>query len=160
MNKKYTVVLSEAERVELESTVNTGRNQARVIKRARALLLSHQGKRNTETATACGITPVTMTHLCRRFVEGGLQKALYDAPRPGAAQKFGADDEARITAIACSQAPDGRSRWTLRLLAARIVELDIAENVAPATVRKVLKKTNFSRTKRNSGASAPLRQNT
>jgi len=154
MNKKYTVVLSEAERKELEGIVKTGRNQARVINRARALLLSHQGQANTEVAIACGITTVTMSHLSRRFVEGGLPKALYDAPRPGAARKFGADDEARITAIACSQAPDGRSRWTLRLLAAKIIELDIADTVAPATVRTVLKKTRFNHRQRNSGASA------
>jgi transposase len=154
MNKKYSIVLTEAERIEVEQMLKSGTHNARVIKRANALLSVAEGMSHAAAAEQARISEVTMSHIAKRFALGRLAKALYDAPRPGAAPKFSADDEARITAIACSQAPDGRSKWTLRLLAAKVVELEMTDNVAPATIRAVLKKTTLRRTKRSSGASA------
>jgi transposase len=153
MNKKYPIVLTEAERSELKAIVNSGTHNARVIKRANALLFTDEGLSHSVAAKQARLTEATMSHIAQRLNEGRLAKALYDAPRPGAASKFSADDEARITAIACSQAPDGRSKWTLRLLAAKVVELEITDSVVPATIRRVLKKTNSRRTKRSNGAS-------
>jgi transposase len=148
MNKKYSIVVTEAERIELEQMVNSGTHNARVIKRANALLFVAEGMSHAAAGEQARVSEVTMSHIAKRFHEGRLPKALYDAPRPGAAPKFSAEDEARIIAIACSQAPDGRSKWTLRLLAAKVVELEMTDNVAPATIRTVLKKANLRRTKK------------
>lgn len=154
MYKKYTIQLTDSEREELRVITRSGTNKARVITRARALLLADEGNSHSLVAETCEITEVTMSRLARRFSEGRLPKALYDAPRPGAVSKFSTDDEARITAIACSEAPDGRSRWTLRLLAAKVVELEFTDKVALGTIQAVLKKMRSSRIRRNSGVSA------
>jgi transposase len=140
MNRKYNIKLTDKERAELERIVNTGKHSARVIKRANALLLADEGHSHATIAQYSRFTEVTMSRLAKRFIEQGLTAALYDAPRPGASPKFSAEDKARIAALAQSQAPDGRNTWTLRSLAAKVVEMELADSVAPATIRAVLKK--------------------
>lgn len=101
-----------------------------------------------DVATATGVTSRTLEHLKQRFVENGLQAALERKKRetPPRAIQFGGEFEARLLALACSDAPEGRDRWTVRLLAEKLVELKIVESVSPMTVCKTLKKTNFSLT--------------
>jgi transposase len=100
-----------------------------------------------DVAAALGVTPRTIEHLKQRFVEEGLEAALLRKPqsKPRAVSFDGAFD-ARLTALACSEAPAGRQRWTVRLLAEKLVELKIADHVSTMTVQRSLKKTNCSLT--------------
>jgi putative transposase len=145
MNRKYPpVTLSEEECEELHRIIHTGVHASRTIKRARVLVrLYEQQMSHDAIAEECGYrSSKTIYDIAQRYRQGGLQRSLYEAPRPGKEPKFSPEEAARITAIACSEAPDGRLRWTLRLLADRVVELAICDHVAPATIRSVLKKTN------------------
>jgi putative transposase len=144
MNRKYEpITLTDEEYAEIERTIHTGIHSARTIKRAQVLLRLHEQALTSDAiAEECGYTPATIFLIAKRYRQGGLSTALYDAPRPGQPLKFSPEDAARITAIACSEAPAGRTRWTLRLLAERLVELDICDSVAPETINTILKKTN------------------
>jgi transposase len=84
---------------------------------------------------------MTVTLTCKQYLTAGLEAALYDRPRPGARRKLDGRQEAHLVALACSAPPAGRERWSLRLLADRVVELGIVEHLSYATVRRVLKKT-------------------
>ena len=98
------------------------------------------------------VGPSTVSRVRQRFVEGGLERALNDRPRPGKQRKLDGKQEAHLVAVACSPAPEGHTRWTLRLLAGKVVELDLADSICRETVRQVLKKTNSSRGRRRNGA--------
>jgi transposase len=108
-------------------------------------------------AEALGITSRTIEHLKKRFVEDGLEAALERKQRdkPPREVKFDGAFEARLIALACTDAPDGRARWTVRLLADKAVELNIAESVSTMTVQRVLKKTNLSLISASIGKSPP-----
>jgi transposase len=92
------------------------------------------------------VTPQTVFNVKRRCLEGGLQAALYDQPRSGRPVEIDGQQRAKITALACSTPPEGRARWTLRLLADKGVELGYCESLSHTTARQILKKTNSSRT--------------
>jgi putative transposase len=143
MNRKYpAITLSEEERSELDQIIHTGVHAARTIKRARVLLLLDEKILSHEAiADECGYATLTIYNIEQKYRHGGIAASIYDKPRPGQVPKFSPDDAARITALACSEAPDGRVRWTLRLLADKVVELHICDSVAPATIGAVLKKT-------------------
>jgi hypothetical protein len=117
---------------------------------ARALLLCAAGTggdrwKVADVAAALGITPRTVEHLKQRFVDEGIEMALERRARTTTPKViFGGEFDARLTALACSPAPDGRARWTVRLLAEKLVELKIAPCVSPMTVQRSLKKTNCS----------------
>ena len=100
---------------------------------------------------ALDISPGTVCRIKRRYVEGGLQRALEEEPRPGRAVKLDARGEAHLIALACSEAPQGHDHWTMRLLAGKVVELGLAPSMSHEGVRKRLKKTLSSRGKRRSG---------
>jgi transposase len=140
--------LNDKERAELEQLIRAGVNSARVIGRARTLLLldRSQGKKRTiqEVADAAMVSPGTVSNLKRRYFEGGIAGALYDKPRPGAKRKVDGEVEARLIALACSDPPEGYERWTLRLLANELIALEVVEYVSHVTVREVLKKTKLS----------------
>jgi transposase len=106
-------------------------------------------------AEALGVSSRSIEHLKKRFVEEGLESALKRKPRdkPPRDVKFDGAFEARLLALACSEAPEGHWRWTVRLLADKAVELQFAESVSHMTVQRVLKKTNFSLTAANTGKS-------
>ena len=99
------------------------------------------------------VGPSTVGRVRQRFVEGGLERALNDLPRPGQRRKLDGKQEAHLVAVACSAAPEGHTRWTLRLLADQVVKLELTGSISRETVRQVLKKTNSSRGGRRSGAS-------
>jgi transposase len=142
--KKYIVKLSEAEREQLEKVLRGGTHASRKVTRARILLKAADGGIDDEIAAALDVGRVTVERVRQRFVERGLD-ALNDGPRPGKRPKLDAKAEARLIAEACSTAPAGRERWTLQLLADRVVALGLAESYSHESVRGVLKKTNSSR---------------
>jgi transposase len=150
--KKYHVELSVAERVELEQMLRRGKHSARRLTRARILLKAADGLRDDEIAEAVETSLPTIERTRKRFAEVKLG-ALDERPRPGKQPILDERGEARLIAEACSTAPDGRERWTLQLLAERVVELKLADACSADTVWRVLKKTNSSRGSSSSGAS-------
>lgn len=138
--KKYIVDLTDDERTALQTLIRRGKAAARKITRARILLHASQGAADSEIVAALGVGVATVERTRRRFVEAGLE-ALNERPRPGIPARLSEKAEARLMAEACSQAPEGREHWTLRLLAGRVVELGLAESCSHETVRRVLKKT-------------------
>ena len=152
MAPRYRVTLTEDERRNLEALTRSGKTAASKFIHARALLLCDAGPHGNpwkvaDVAAALGVTARTIEHLKERFVEEGIDSALERKPRSGQPQiTFDGAFDARLTALACSPAPDGRARWTVRLLADKLVELKIAPKVSTMTVQRALKKTNLSLT--------------
>jgi transposase len=141
---KYVVKLKPNQRAMLDRIVHQGKHPARVINRARILLFSHQGKRRSKIAEALALSAVAVTNVCRRFQTEGLA-VLYDKQRPGRPPKIFGKIEAKLVAVACSTPPEGRVRWTMRLLADRLVELELVDSISHKTVWERLKKTTSSR---------------
>ena len=138
MTIRYRVDLSEAERSELEALLRGGRRAARTLKRAQILLAADAGMPDETIAQSLGVGGSTVYRTKRRFVEGNLDKALHEEPRPGAARKLSAQEEALLVATACSRPPEGRARWTIELLAGEMVRLTEHESVSRETVRRRL----------------------
>lgn len=162
MSPRYRVTLTKEERKELELMTRRGKTHARRFIHARALLLCDAGTDGpawnvADVATALGVTSRSIEHLKKRFVEDGFEAALERKPRekPPREVTFDGAFEARLIALACSGAPDGRRRWTVRLLADKAVELSFAESVSHMTAQRVLKKTNLSLTSASTGKSLP-----
>jgi transposase len=151
-NKKYIVDLTEAERNELLALTNKGTVRARKMKRAQILLQAESGLTDAAIVAALRVSRPCVERVRQRFVEGGLPRALEDRQRPGARRKLTGPQEARVIAEACSAAPAGHARWSLRLLANRVVELQLVEQISHETVRQVLKKTLSSPGSSASGA--------
>lgn len=164
MKPRYRVTLTDQERQELDAVTKTAKTNARRFLYARALLLSDAGGQGpawtvADTAEALGVSPRTIEHLKKRFVEGGLAAALErrKQEKPPRGVIFDGAFEARLIALACSQAPEGRHRWTVRLLAEKAVELRLAPTVSHMTVQRLLKKTNLSLPCGSTGKSLPRR---
>lgn len=160
MAPRYRVTLTAQERDELEALTKRGKINAKRFIRARALLLCDAGPHGpawnvADTAAALGVTSRTIEHLKKRFVEEGLDAALERKPRekPPREVTFDGVFEARLISLACSTAPEGHRRWTVRLLADKAVELNIAPSVSHMTVQRVLKKMNLSLTSASTGKS-------
>lgn len=160
MSPRYRVTLTEAERSELEALTRRGKTQARRFIHARALLLCDAGPDGpawsvSDVAEALGVTSRTIEHLKKRFVLEGIEAALARKPRekPPREVIFDGEFEAKLIALACSQAPEGHQRWTVRLLADKAVELDFTPSVSHMTVQRILKKTNLSLTSESTGKS-------
>lgn len=142
--KKYLVDLSAEEREQLRQLVRRGKHSSRKVTRARILLLASDGLTDEQIVDALKTGFATVERTRKRFVEEGLG-CLTERARRGQAPKLTGKQEAHLIAIACSTPPEGRARWTLRLLADKVVELKFASTIARETVRQVLKKTNSSR---------------
>lgn len=143
-NRKYIVDLSQEERGRLQALLRRGKASVRMVARARVLLRADEGYTDRAIAAVLDVGPATVGRTRKRFVEGGLEQALRERPRPGQRRKLSGKQEAHLIAVACSAPPEGRARWTLRLLAGKVVELGFAPSVSPETVRQVLKKTSLS----------------
>jgi transposase len=148
MSTKYHVHLSKEDRRELETLIHSGESSARTQTRARILLLtdkSQKKKKSTkEIASALLCSMPTITNIRKKFAEGGLENALYDKPRPGAIPKITGEIEAQLTMLACSAPPEGKARWTLQMLADKLVELKLVGSISDVAVMKRLKKMNLS----------------
>jgi transposase len=140
MPKKYVVQLSDDQRGLLYALIQKGNAAARTVRRAPTLLLTDAQQTAHSIAALFHASAVTVTQTCKQFLTAGLEAALSDQPRPGSRRKLDGRQEAHLVALACSTPPAGRARWSLRLLADRLVELGIVEPVSYATMRRVLKK--------------------
>jgi Homeodomain-like domain len=139
--KKYKVNLSDAEREALRQLTSKGQVGARRMKRAQVLLKADAQWKDTDIMAALEVSRPMVERTRQRFVEGGLERALNEDPRPGAKRKLDSRAEAYLIATTCSDPPDDHDHWTLRLLADKLVELGMVEEISYETVRQVLKKT-------------------
>lgn len=148
--EKYKVTLTADERFELEQLVRKGKAAARKLTHARILLLADErddrtGRPDEEIAETLQVSLRTVSRVRKRFVTEGFEQAVSPRPQPRRPDKIKLDKKAerQLVKLACSDPPDGRGSWTLRLLADRLVVLGQVESVSRETVRKVLKKTTF-----------------
>ena len=146
------VTLTAAERQQWLALLKKGSAKARTLRRANILLGADEGRPDDLIADTVYVSIQTVRNVRQRFAIAGLEAALYERPRPGAARKLDANHEAFLTALACSEPPEGRETWTMQLLADRMVALQRVESLSDETVRRTLKKTSSSRGRRNSGA--------
>lgn len=145
--ERYVVELNETERVFLTDLIRKGGKSASVIGRARVLLKAGEGRTDPENAEFSGLSQSTVFRVRRRFVEEGLEAAVF-RKKSGTRlyRKLDGQAEATLIATACSEAPEGRSRWTLKLLADRLVALEVVDSISPECVRTTLKKTSLNLT--------------
>jgi transposase len=141
MAKRYLVRLSKDEREQLLVLLKRGKISARKLCRAQILLQADGGASDTAIATAVPVDVRTVERIRKRFVEEGLDAALNERRRPGGKPKLDGRQEAFLIALACSAAPHGRRRWTMQLLAERVVEIGLVPSISDDTVRRTLKKT-------------------
>lgn len=151
MTKKYVVTLTDEERRSLRGLISSGRTSARKLTRARILLKADSGvgQPGWDDATisqGLEVGRATVERVRKQFVEEGLEEALERRkPQQQHRRKLDGDGEAHLIALACSEPPEGRIRWTLRLLAGRMVALEYVDELSHETVRRTLKKTSSSR---------------
>ena len=145
-------VLPAADQAALENFTCTGCRPVRAVRRAQALLALATGIGQQAAGKAVGLSRQTVSELRRRYEEGGWQFALTEAPRSGTPPRFDGPQRAAVTALACTPAPTGHSRWTLRLLADQAVELGLVEAISHETVSQVLKKTSCTPIASSTGA--------
>lgn len=153
MKKKYPVILSETQREELKSLIAAGTAPARKLTHARILLKADQSPKgpgwvDERVADAVEVSQPTVARVRKQYFEEGLEAALNRRPpKREYHRKLDGQQEARLIALACGEPPEGQARWSLRLLADKLVELEIVdEEVSYQTVRRTLKKTPSSRT--------------
>lgn len=139
------ITLSSNDFRSLKTLLSRGKAPARTLSRARILDLLHRRKSPAEIAALLQVSHQTVYNVKRRLREGGLQAALFDQPRSGRPVEISGTQRAKITALACSTPPEGRARWTLRLLADKAVELGYCDSLSHTKARQILKKTNSNR---------------
>ncbi len=148
--KMYRVTLSEEERVELTGMVNKGKGVARRITRSRILLLADEnrvegGWKDANIAQALGVHQRTIERVREKCVLSGIEAALnHTPPQKKRDKRLDGAAEARLVQLACSEVPNGHERWTLQMLADKLIELEVVESVSRETVRTTLKKMNLS----------------
>lgn len=142
MRKNKPIELSAVERERLQQFISSGSTKARYLKHAQVLLKLADGWQNIQVAQTFDVDEKTVIRLRQRFLSEGLEQTLIDKPRSGAPLRIDGTAKALVVATTCSNAPPGHARWTLRLLADRVVELDLVEAISHETVRQILKKTN------------------
>ena len=147
MKKVFIVRLTDEERSQLDTLVRKGKASALAITRARILLKADQGEKgegwtDAQVAEALDVAPKTVFNVRRRWVEEGLEATLSRKKQdcPSRSRKLDGEAEAKLVATCCGPAPKGRARWTLRLLADKLVELEAVDSISPETVRSTLKK--------------------
>jgi transposase len=143
--KKYKVSLTTDEGEQLKALLKRGKVGARVSARARILLQAAEGATDAAIATAVRVGVATVERTRQQCVAGGVDWALREQPRPGGKRKLDGKQEAFLVATACSTPPDGRPRWTMQLLADRLVEVTLVDAISDETVRRTLQKTRRSR---------------
>jgi transposase len=151
MAKRYRVRLTDEERDRLQVLARKRTAPVRMVRRAQALLLAAEEKTDEMIAEQLRMGVATLERLRRRFVEEGLEASLRERPRPGARPKLGPKQQAFVVALACTQPPEGRERWTMQLLAERVVELEIVPDITDEAIRRLLKRTSSSPGSRRSG---------
>ncbi len=151
MVKRYRATLTEEERERLDALTRKGTASARMVRRAQTLLLAAEERTDEAIAAALRIGVSTVERTRRRCVEEGLEAALRERPRPGARPKLGPKERAFVVALACTKPPEGRHRWTMQLLADRLVELQVVPDITDEAIRLLLKRTGSSPGSRKRG---------
>lgn len=148
MSKHTKVFLTEKERTHLENLIRSGSARARTQTKARILLMTDRNsglvRKDAEIAESVMVNVATVGRSRRTFLSKGMDAVLYDRPRPGGKPKITGDIEAKLTMLACSAPPEGHKRWTIQLLADKMVELRYIESISRVAVGKRLKKVNLS----------------
>ena len=148
MSKQIPLYLKPQQREYLDNLIHSGNAPARTQTRARILLLTDRSqdtfRTDQQVAEALLCSPATVWNVRQRCLKEGVEAALHDKPRPGARPKITGDIEAELTVLACSDPPEGAARWTLRLLAGRLVELQMLDSISHVAVWERLKKTTSS----------------
>lgn len=138
--KRYLVTMTDEERQKLLDLTSKGKVKARQMKRAMILLKAEEGLSDPQIMAALNVSRPSVERIRKRYVMGGLEKALNEDPRPGQQRKLDGRGEATLIATACSEVPDGYEHWTLRLLASKMVELAVVDTISYETIRCTLKK--------------------
>jgi transposase len=152
---KHPITLSAQERQALHVFVSRGKRSAREINRARILLLADEGKQDGEILQLLGISRGTVHNVRKKYCQREhehIVDLLKEAPRRGAPIKIDSRVEAKVTMIACSDPPEGSARWTLHMIADKLVELEVIDAISHESIRRTFKKTNSNRGSRNNGA--------
>jgi transposase len=150
--KQYVVKLTDEERSRLIELTRKGTIAARKLARAHILRLADEGKQDADMCEVLGVGLSTVERTRKKYVEGGLEEALNEHPRPGVARKLSEKGEAYLIALSCSAPPDDQVKWTMQLLADRLVEVGIVDEISDETVRRTLKKMCSNRGKSSNGA--------
>jgi transposase len=145
--KRYRVALTDEERARLRDLTRKGTASARMVRRAQTLLLADEGRTDEAIAAALHVGASTVERTRRRCVEEGPDAALAERPRP----KLGPKERAFVVALACTKPPEGRKRWTMQLLADRVVELRVVPDITDEAIRLLLKRTSSSRGSSSNG---------
>jgi transposase len=140
MRKQYIVTLTPDERAQLVALTRKGKASARQVTRAHVLLHAADGLKDSEIAAAAHTSVPTVARIRKRFVQGRVQEAITERYRKGGRPKLDLKQEARLIALSCSTPPQGRKDWTMQLLADKLVELGVVEEISDETVRRALKK--------------------
>ncbi len=140
MVQKHRVQLTQTEKTQLIKLTKKGKISARKLRRAQTLLLTDAGYKDEEIASMLHLGVATVERTRKKFVEGGLESALNERPRPGRVRKLDRQAEEFLRATACSNPPDGKECWTTQLLAEELVQLQLVESISDETVRLLLKK--------------------
>jgi len=149
--KEYIVKLTDEERTVLIALTRKGLIAARKLARAHILRLADEGKQDADIVAALGVGISTVERTRKKYVEGGLEYALNERPRPGVRPKLDEKQEAYLIALTCSTPPNDQVKWTMQLLADRLVQVGIVDEISDETVRRTLKKTFLNRGKNSSG---------
>lgn len=147
--KRIEIKMEPQVESELRSIVKKGKRAVREVTRAQLLLLAHAGKRNDEIADILHINRDTVLGVKNRFIEGGLNRAIHDAPRPGQPSKYDERARAEVIALACSSPPEGRKRWTVRLIAEELRKRPGMAGMNREIVRVILKKRHKTMEEKN-----------
>ena len=139
--KKYIINLRDKERHTLLEMTRKGEINVRKFKRAMILLKADEGLSDPQIMAALNVSRPCVERIRKRFVADSMERALNEDPRPGQKRKLDGRAEATLIATACSDAPEGHKRWTLRLLAGKLVQLQVVDTISHETVRRTLKKT-------------------
>jgi transposase len=150
----HKVVLKEEEREKLHNYIQRGKASVRSVTRARILLMADEGYSNKDIVKVLKITRPTVNRTRKRYCQEGLDSAINDKPRSGAPPKIDGTIEAQVTFLACSKPPEGKSTWTLKLLADKLVEMEVIESISTMTVQRILKKAKPSLGRRLDGVLA------
>lgn len=151
--KRQIIQLSKSEQSSLTKILSRGKSSAHAQRRARVLDLLARMEHPKTIADLLKVGIATVYNIQKRFLEEGFRAALYDKPRSGKPPAIKPEEKARITALACSDAPEGFARWTLRLLADKAVEMNYIDSISHMEVSRILKKTLSNRTNKNNGES-------
>jgi|SRR3989338_6669253 len=137
----FKIKLKAKEKKTLKDIIKKGTEKARKITRCRILLLCDASKSKKMIASMLSIDPNTISNICGRYIKEGLESAINEKPRSGAPRIFDGKLKAKITALACSTPPEGRSKWSLRLLSDKVVELELIDSISHTDIGRILKKT-------------------